>query len=157
MRFLVGAFESVTIPPPDVGDLGGFRVPSLAVRKPESFGYYGRAMIAYPLTTWIILHASWPVVFYVNALLGFVGGRVAVVCHRHPRRSPACNRQSVTILKRSFHQPRHLCPAGGVHQCALLVLSLSYMCFAYLGWMFLFWFPAYLVEGRGFPSEQWEP
>ncbi len=23
------------------------------------------------------------------------------------------------------------------------------MCFAYMGWMFLFWFPDYLVEGRG--------
>ncbi len=32
----------------------------------------------------------------------------------------------------------------------LLVVSLSYMCFAYIGWLFLFWFPTYLVEARGF-------
>jgi MFS family permease len=25
------------------------------------------------------------------------------------------------------------------------------MCFAYVGWLFLFWFPTYLVEARGFP------
>jgi sugar phosphate permease len=25
------------------------------------------------------------------------------------------------------------------------------MCFAYIGWLFLFWFPTYLVEARGFP------
>jgi len=25
------------------------------------------------------------------------------------------------------------------------------MCFAYIGWLFLFWFPTYLVEARGLP------
>ena len=25
------------------------------------------------------------------------------------------------------------------------------MCFAYVGWMFLFWIPTYLVEARGYP------
>jgi MFS family permease len=33
----------------------------------------------------------------------------------------------------------------------LLTLAFGYMCFAYIGWLFLFWFPTYLVEARGFP------
>jgi ACS family glucarate transporter-like MFS transporter len=31
----------------------------------------------------------------------------------------------------------------------LLIVALGYMCFAYVGWLFLFWFPTYLVEARG--------
>jgi hypothetical protein len=33
----------------------------------------------------------------------------------------------------------------------LLVIAFSYMCYAYIGWLFLFWFPTYLVEARGLP------
>ncbi|MBI3303982.1 MAG: hypothetical protein HYZ72_18095 [Deltaproteobacteria bacterium] len=40
-------------------------------------------MVAYPLTTWIILRSSWQTVFYINAILGFVWAAVwlcYVVC-----------------------------------------------------------------------------
>ena len=33
----------------------------------------------------------------------------------------------------------------------LLIVAFGYMCFAYIGWLFLFWFPTYLVEARGLP------
>jgi len=33
----------------------------------------------------------------------------------------------------------------------LLTVAFGYMCFAYVGWMFLFWIPTYLVEARGYP------
>ena len=42
------------------------------------------------------------------------------------------------------------CRCGTVFSSAsLLTVTLAYMCFAYVLWMFLFWFPTYLVEARG--------
>ncbi len=73
MRFFVGAFESMTIPA--LTSLNSRWIPRAEFARAQTLSLSGLTigqMIAYPLTTWIILHWSWPVVFYVNAALGFV-------------------------------------------------------------------------------------
>ncbi|MGE0682084.1 MAG: MFS transporter, partial [Candidatus Binatia bacterium] len=110
-------------------------------------------MLAYPLTTWIILQSSWPMVFYVNAVFGFVWV-IAWLWYAtdtpdaHPRVS---QEERQYIASNLPPKPIASLPLRAVFtNPSLLILALSYMCFAYVGWMFLFWFPAYLVEGRGF-------
>jgi ACS family glucarate transporter-like MFS transporter len=154
-RFLVGAFESMTFPA--VASLNSRWIPRPEFGRAHTFSISGITvgqMIAYPLTTWIILRSSWQTVFYINALFGFVW---AVVWLRyasdtptqHSRISPAERDYIEANLppKTTAQLPLRVILAT----LPLLVLSFAYMCFAYIGWLFLFWFPTYLVEARGFP------
>ena len=154
MRFFVGAFESVTIPA--LTSLTSRWIPRAEFARAQTLSLSGLTigqMIAYPLTTWIILHWSWQVVFYVNAALGLVW---AVVWLRYATDTPETH-PHISLAEREYltsqlpPKPTALLPVRAVFTSpSLLVLSLSYMCFAYVGWMFLFWFPDYLVDGRGF-------
>ncbi len=154
MRFFVGAFESMTIPA--LTSLNSRWIPRAEFARAQTLSLSGLTigqMIAYPLTTWIILHWSWPVVFYVNAVLGFVWAAAWLwyatdTPETHPRISPE---EREYIVSQLAPKPAVALPLRAVFTSpSLLAVSLSYMCFAYMGWMFLFWFPDYLVEGRGF-------
>jgi ACS family hexuronate transporter-like MFS transporter len=154
MRFFVGAFESVTMPA--LTSLNSRWIPRSEFGRAQTLSLSGITvgqMLAYPLTTWIILQSSWPMVFYVNAAFGFVWV-IAWLWYAtdtpdaHPRISQE-ERQYITSNlppKLTAYLPLRVVFTNP----SLLILSLSYMCFAYVGWMFLFWFPDYLVEGRGF-------
>jgi MFS family permease len=154
MRFFVGAFESVTIPA--LTSLNSRWIPRSEFGRAQTLSLSGITvgqMLAYPLTTWIILQSSWPMVFYVNAAFGFVWV-IAWLWYAtdapdaHPRIS---QEERQYIASNLPPKPTAYLPLRVVlTNLSLLILSLSYMCFAYVGWMFLFWFPDYLVEGRGF-------
>lgn len=153
-RFLVGVFESMTFPA--MASINSRWIPRSEFGRAHNFSISGITvgqMIAYPLTTWIILHSSWQMVFYINAVLGVVWmvawlWYAADSPHSHPR---------VTAEERNYIAS-HISPKPDVPlplrimftNWPLLVISLGYMCFAYIGWLFLFWFPTYLVEARGF-------
>ena len=112
-------------------------------------------MVAYPLTTWIILHSNWQTVFYINAVFGLIW---AAVWWRYASDTPASassyhSKPNGPTLNPSF---RHLRPTPlplsvVFTNLPLLTVAFGYMCFAYVGWMFLFWIPTYLVEARGYP------
>jgi MFS family permease len=77
MRFFVGAFESVTMPA--LTSLNSRWIPRSEFARAQTLSLSGITvgqMVAYPLTTWIILSFSWPMVFYANAILGFVWAAV---------------------------------------------------------------------------------
>jgi len=155
MRFLVGAFESMTFPA--TASINSRWIPRPEFGRAHTFSISGITvgqMVAYPLTTWIISQGSWQTVFYINALFGFVWAAIwlwyaADTPAEHPKVSPA---------ERDYINA-HLPPRTTAQlplriiftNVPLLVLSFAYMCFAYIGWLFLFWFPTYLVEARGFP------
>jgi MFS family permease len=154
MRFLVGAFESVTIPA--LTSLNSRWIPRAEFGRAQTLSLSGITvgqMVAYPLTTWIILHFSWQMVFYLNAVLGVVWVAAWLwyatdTPSTHPRIGQTERDYIATHLP---PKPAVPLPLRAVFtNSSLLVLSLSYMCFAYMGWMFLFWFPDYMVEGRGF-------
>lgn len=154
-RFLVGAFESMTFPA--TTSLNSRWIPRPEFSRAHTFSISGITvgqMVAYPLTTWIILQSSWQMVFYVNALLGFIWAAVWLWYAtdspaEHPRVSPEEREYIAAHLAPKPVQPL---PLRAVFTSpSLLVIAFSYMCFAYIGWLFLFWFPTYLVEARGFP------
>jgi MFS family permease len=153
MRFLVGAFESVTMPA--LTSLNSRWIPRAEFARAQTLSLSGITvgqMVAYPLTAWLILHFSWPVVFYVNAILGFVWaaawlGYATDTPDTHPRLS---QEERHYIAANLPPKPATPLPLQAVFTSpSLFILALSYMCFAYVGWTFFFWFPDYLVEGRG--------
>jgi MFS transporter, ACS family, glucarate transporter len=152
-RFLVGAFESMTFPA--VASINSRWIPRQEFGRAHTFSISGITagqMVAYPLTASIIQHSSWQMVFYLNAILGFVWAAVWLwyatdTPHAHSR---------ITTTERDYIEsnvtPRPSTPLPlrvVFTTIPLLVISLAYMCFAYIGWLFLFWFPTYLVEARG--------
>src|SRR5215510_4142341 len=73
MRFLVGAFESMTFPA--TASINSRWIPRPEFSRAHTFSISGVTagqVVAYPLTTWIIAQSSWPTVFYINAVFGFV-------------------------------------------------------------------------------------
>jgi ACS family glucarate transporter-like MFS transporter len=155
MRFLVGAFESMTFPA--TASINSRWIPRPEFGKAHTFSISGITvgqMIAYPLTTWIILQSSWQMVFYLNALFGVVWAAVwwwyaTDTPAEHPRVS-AAEREHIEANLPA--KPTSALPLQTVFtNIPLLTVALGYMCFAYMGWQFLFWIPTYLVEARGFP------
>ena len=153
-RFLVGVFESMTFPA--MASINARWIPRSEFGLAHNISISGITvgqMVAYPLTTWIILHSSWQMVFYVNAVLGI--GWIFIWLW-YATDSPETH-TSVTTEEQHYiaahvsPKPRVPLPLGLLFTNGpLLVIALGFMCFAYIGWLFLFWFPTYLVEARGF-------
>lgn len=155
LRFLVGAFESMTFPA--TASINSRWIPRVEFGRAHTFSISGITvgqMIAYPLTTWIIIHGSWQTVFYINALFGFVWAAVwwwyaTDTPRAHPRIGPA---ELDYIESHLPPRPATPLPLSIIFTSwPLLTIAFGYMCFAYIGWLFLFWFPTYLVEARGLP------
>ena len=153
LRLLVGAFESMTFPA--VTSINSRWIPRSEFGRAHTFSISGITvgqMVAYPLTTWIISQSSWQTVFYINALFGLVW---VVIWWWYAADTPAAH-PAVSRAEREYIEAQ--LPPRSTAQLPLrvilttlplLVLSFAYMCFAYIGWLFLFWFPTYLVEARG--------
>ncbi len=152
-RFLVGMFESVTIPA--LTSVNARWIPRAEFGRAQTLSVSGVTvgqMIAYPLTTWIILHFSWQLVFYFNALLGFVWAAVWLWSSTDtPGEHPKIDAAERSYIESNLPpRPAVPLPLWTVFSSAsLLTVTLAFMCFAYVLWMFLFWFPTYLVEARG--------
>lgn len=154
MRFLVGVFESMTFPA--TASINSRWIPRVEFGRAHTFSISGITagqMVAYPLTTWIILHSDWQTVFYINAVFGLIW---AVVWWRYASDTPALNTR-ITPAERTYIEaqlpppPANPLPLSVVFtNVPLLTVAFAYMCYAYVGWMFLFWIPTYLVEARGY-------
>ena len=145
MRFLVGAFESVTIPA--LTSLNSRWIPRAEFGRAQTLSLSGITvgqMVAYPLTTWIILHFSWQMVFYLNAVLGVgsleelpyercwasSGWRLGYGTQLIPQAPiPVSGKPSVTILPcTSLPSPQSPCPCARCSPIRLYSFSLSATC-----------------------------
>jgi sugar phosphate permease len=154
IRFLVGACESVTFP--SLTSLNSRWIPRPEFGRAQTLSISGITvgqMVAYPLTTWIVLKYSWQTVFYVNAVLGIIWAAIWMWYSTDtPQEHPAISQEERSYIEANLApKPSETLPLRFVFTSPpVLILCISYMCFAYIGWMFLFWFPTYLVEARGF-------
>ncbi|HEX5460408.1 MAG TPA: MFS transporter [Steroidobacteraceae bacterium] len=152
-RFLLGVFEGPTFPaitafnsrlfPPT--ELGRAQTLSLAG------GSFGQ-MLAYPLSAWVLLQFSWQAVFYVSALLGVAWLAVWSFSSRHGPRERAgadAGEPGPPTVGRSVDVSHDL-PLAFMFAPPVLMLAAAAMFFALVLWTFIFWFPTYLIEARGF-------
>jgi MFS family permease len=153
LRFLVGLFESLTFPA--VISINTRWIPRSEFGWAHTLSVSGVTVgqvVAYPLTTWIVLSSSWEMVFYVNAALGFAW---AAAWLRFARDTPA-EHPGISADERAHIESDPLSvPSRPVAlrtifaTPSLLALALAFMCFAYVAWLVLFWLPTYLTEARG--------
>jgi sugar phosphate permease len=154
LRFLVGACESASLP--SLTSLNARWVPRQEFSRAQTLGISGASlgqMLAYPSTAWIIEHFSWEKVFVVNAVIGLLWVLLWLVYATDTPRE----HKAVTIEEaQEIEQGR--VPANSqvavsfqsiLKSPSVLWLCFSYMLFGFIAWIFILWFPTYLVEARG--------
>lgn len=157
IRFLVGAFESVSFPA--YASINSRWIPRQEYSRAQTVslsGSYLGQTIGYPLTTWLVGAFSWPVVFYFNAALGIVWMVVWLWFSTNtPREHPKITEQELKFIEenRASRPGSTVSPWAILRSPKVLMLSASYMFLVYGVWMIVLWLPTYLVEGRGFSMQ----
>ena len=153
VRLLLGISEAMIFPAVTAFNVRWF--PPGEFARAQMIGASGAPigqMVAYPLTAWLVLQASWQMAFYVSAVLGLIW--VAVwhwFSRNYPREHPAITAAELALVpgaENSDPSPgwplRRLATAAPV-----VVLAASAMGFSFVLWTVLFWLPPYLTEARG--------
>ncbi|MCS6924613.1 MAG: MFS transporter [Candidatus Binatia bacterium] len=163
LRFLVGAFEAVSLPATTVLNSRWVPKHELGIAQMISLsGVYAGQLIAYPLSAWILAAFSWREVFYLNALAGFVWILVWLWYGADRPPSPTAS------LGAAEHPQSEQCHASGGERAervrvplrvllgtpAVMALAVSYFFWAYGLAMVVAWLPTYLVQARGFSIQQ---
>jgi MFS family permease len=153
IRCLVGACEASTFPAITAFNTRWFPPAEFGRAQTISLsgGSFGQ-MVAYPLTAWVVLQLSWPSVFYISAGLGFIWVAAWLRYSKDsPGEHPAMSEQELKSIAAEYPVPEEAAvPMRNVlTSVPVLVLSSGAMCFAFVLWTFLFWFPTYLIEARG--------
>jgi sugar phosphate permease len=158
LRFLVGAFESVSFPA--YASINSRWIPQHEYSRAQTVSLSGSFLgqtFAYPLTTWIVRTFSWPIVFYFNAALGIVWAIVwAIYATNNPADHPKISKKELEEIEqtRASRPGSSVSPWAVLKSRQVLLLSASYMFLVFGVWMILLWLPTYLVKGRGFSVEQ---
>ena len=155
LRFLVGACESISLPA--LASFNSHWVPRHEYARAQTVSISGTSigqMLAYPTTTWIIELFSWPVVFYFNAIVGFLWMAAWLwYTTDTPREHPRIDPEELQYIE------DHLMPRATQTRLSfwailaapsVLALCTTYMLYAFIAWIFILWFPTYLIEVRGF-------
>lgn len=155
IRFLVGVCESISLPALAV--FNSHWVPRQEFGRAQTVSISGTSigqMLAYPTTTWLIQMFSWPVVFYFNAAVGFLWMAAWLW---YTTDTP---REHDKITPEELHHIESHAMVHAVHgrpsfwsiltTPSMLFLCISYMLYAFIAWIFILWFPTYLIEARGF-------
>jgi sugar phosphate permease len=158
IRFGVGMFESITFPA--YASLNARWIPRQEYGRAQTLSvsgaYLGQA-VAYPLTTFLLLTFSWPVVFYFNAVLGIAWLVVWLAFATNtPAEHPKISRQELDYIEHNLAPQAELTvsPWSVAKEKQVLLLSLSYLCLVFGLWMIVLWLPTYMVKVRGFTLQQ---
>ena len=155
LRFMVGACESASLP--SMAALNARWVPRHEYGRAQTLSLSGAAlgqMVAYPTTAWIIEHFSWEIVFYFNAVLGIVWmGLWLAYATDTPREHSAVRQEELDVIEQGLVPKANAVAVpllSLLRSSSVVSLCLSYMFFGFIAWIFILWFPTYLVEARGF-------
>ena len=158
IRFLVGAFESVSFPA--YASLNSRWIPRHEYSRAQTLsisGAYIGQVISYPLTTWLVLTFSWPMAFYFNAALGVVW-LIAwwLFATNAPAEHPQMTQAELQEIEANLApQSREtVSPLALLKEPHVLLLSFSYLCLIYGLWMIVLWLPTYMVKVRGFTMQE---
>ena len=148
MRLLIGAAESVVVPATYryLADHFAERRKGTALGIFSIGGKMGPALGA-PIAAWIIVNASWPVMFLATGLVGLVwlAPWMLMVRKDHPTAAQLqARRRAASSVPLSNLLASPVVWGGLVNN----------FCYAYFNFYCMTWMPAYLVEQRGLSLEQ---
>ena len=159
VRFLLGAGEAVIYPSANQFIARWIPVRERGIANGWIFAGVGAgAGLTHPLITYLMLHYGWRSSFWVCAGIGFVAGAAWFLVARddpaeHPRVSPSelTDIQSGLLLAPNASvQSATLVPWSRVLRSKeVWAVTVSYLCYGYVAWIFFAWFYRYLAEVRG--------
>lgn len=159
LRFLVGGCESVSLP--SIASLNARWIPRQEFGRAQTISLSGASLgqvIAYPTTAWIVANFSWETVFYFNAALGFGWAALWLwYATDTPREHPAMGAEELQEIESTLapRTQKTAIPLWTILKArSVISLCLSYMFFGFIVWIFILWFPSYLVQARGFSLMQ---
>lgn len=148
IRFLVGAFEAVSLPAATVINSRWVPKSELGLAQMISLsGVYAGQLIAYPISTWIVETFSWRSVFYFNAVVGFLW---IIVWLRFGADRPPSQKVQEEQASEKLRIPLW----SLLTTPAVIALAVAYFFWAYGLAMVVAWLPTYLVQARGFTMHQ---
>ena len=158
IRLCVGLFESFSFPA--YASINARWIPRREYSRAQTVslsGSYLGQVLAYPITTWLVLHFSWRWSFYFNALLGLLW---VVAWYSfatdQPNKHPKITKKELEDIEqnRAARSSEPISPWIVLKSPQVLFLSASYLFLLYGVWMLILWLPTYLVKGRGFSVQQ---
>jgi MFS family permease len=149
LRFLVGAFEAISLPAATVINSRWVPKHEFGVAQMISLsGIYAGQLIAYPISTWIVKNFSWRAVFYCNAVVGFLW--IALWLWKGADRP-----KDSQVVQSEVKADKTKVPIGLLLASpAVIALALAYFFWAYGLAMVVAWLPTYLVKARGFTIQE---
>lgn len=154
VRFGLGVFEAGGTP--STSAIHARWLPAQEYARGQAVALSGTQvgqLLAFPLVTWILTYWSWPTVFYVLAALGFVWVAAWLAWSSDwPEQHGAIPPAELDLIRaqRLAQAPEAQAPwrdilASSTARCLIIATLL----WGYASWLFLAWFPTYLVQARG--------
>lgn len=164
VRFLLGAGEAVIYPSANQFISRWIPVSERGIANGWIFAGVGAGgCLTPPLITYIMVHYGWRTSFWVCAVIGFLAAGIWFFASRdtpaeHPRVSAselAEIQAGITLTRPQIEssEPRELAArvpwARVVRSTTVWAVTLSYLCYGYVAWIFFSWFYRYLAKVRG--------
>jgi len=119
------------------------------------------ATLTPPIVVFLTMRFGWRSVFYLFGLAGVVWAAAWYAYYRdHPQQHGGVNAAELAVIGHPANSPQAIGPAIRVPWGKILgsrnlrVLCGMYFCYAYCLWMYLTWFPTYLLEARQFSLKE---
>ncbi len=118
------------------------------------------AAVTPPLVIYLIRNLGWHWVFYIMGIVGIPWAVLWYLYYRnYPQQHRGVNEQELEILGAagSAGKPKAAVKVPWrriLHSSNLWALCSMYFCYGWVLWVYLFWFPTYLVEARHFSRAQ---
>jgi MFS family permease len=154
VRFGLGVFEAGGTP--STSAMQARWLPAREYARGQAVALSGTQvgqLLAFPLVTWILTHYSWHAVFYVLAAFGVVWVAAWLAWSSDwPESHASISASELDVISRErlAKTPEAQLPwrAIGASPTAISLI-LATLLWGYASWLFLAWFPTYLVQARG--------
>jgi ACS family glucarate transporter-like MFS transporter len=158
VRFALGAGEATMYPAASQFVERWFPIPERGKANGIIFGGVGVGSgFTPPIVTAIILHFGWRASFWFSAGCGIIAGVIWYFAARDtPEEHPGVSEKELLLI-RDGRGPEHTAPTAKQRipwrrifsSKEILALTLSYLAYGYVAWVFFGWFYIYLAQSRG--------
>jgi ACS family glucarate transporter-like MFS transporter len=158
VRFMLGAGEATMYPAASQFVERWFPIPERGKANGIIFGGVGVGSgFTPPIVTAIILHFGWRASFWFSAICGIIAGVVWYLSARDtPEEHPSVSGNELALIRagrgpeRTSPSAKHRIPWSRIFGSKeILALTLSYLTYGYVAWVFFGWFYIYLAQARG--------
>jgi ACS family glucarate transporter-like MFS transporter len=158
VRFALGAGEATMYPAASQFVERWFPVSERGKANGIIFGGVGIGSgLTPPIATAIILHFGWRASFWFSALCGILAGTIWYLAARDtPEQHPRVGEHELAIIQagrgpeRAAQATKREIPWLRIFSSKeIIALTLSYLAYGYVAWVFFGWFYIYLAQARG--------